>query len=470
MPSESTPLLPGQSRGNNLPGKHNRRSSAGHPTRLPNGGNSTGNTVEEPLKTFRPLQSSRYILLRSWLNLLLLTVPVALACHFVNWPATVKFIISFLSIIPLAALLGDATEQVSMSLGQTLGGLLNATFGNAVELIVGVVALSQNQLRLVQTSMLGSILSNILLVLGCSFAAGGYVFKESTFQTTAAQTSSGVLTLACAALVIPAAYHSTYSRSSGTPPPSPKDLIAALQSLVQGNASAPSTTEMISALAMITREDGDDAPDPHDESLSGLLVLSRGTSIVLLLVYIAYLFFQLKSHSNLFEAEAEGVDENGESEEEHPEMDTYSAAGWLVVVTVITAFCADVLVASIDETATKWKLPKPFIGLILLPIVGNAAEHVTAVWMAMKGRTELTIGVAVGSSIQIAAGMIPILVLVSWALHKNLTLFFADFETIVLFISVVLVNILLQDGRSNYIEGIMLIALYLVIALSYLAA
>lgn len=467
MPSESSPLLPGQSRGNDLPGKQNRRSSAGHPTRIPNGGNSTGNVVEEPLKTFRPLQSSRYILFRSWLNILLLTVPVALACHFVKWPATVKFIISFLSIIPLAALLGDATEQVSMSLGQTLGGLLNATFGNAVELIVGVVALSQNQLRLVQTSMLGSILSNILLVLGCSFAAGGIVFKESTFQTTAAQTSSGVLTLACAALVIPAAYHSTYSRSSGSASPSPKDLVTALQSLVLGNSSAPSTTEMISALAMITRDDGDDAPDPHDESLSGLLVLSRGTSIILLVVYIAYLYFQLKSHSNLFEAEA---DENGESEEEHPEMDTYSAAGWLVIITVVTAFCADVLVSSIDETASKWKLPKPFIGLILLPIVGNAAEHVTAVWMAMKGRTELTIGVAVGSSIQIAAGMIPILVLVSWALHKNLTLFFADFETIVLFIAVVLVNILLQDGRSNYIEGIMLIALYLVIALSYLAA
>lgn len=141
-------------------------------------------------------------------------LPPLLTCHsprpaspgnFTPWPATVKFAISFISIIPLAKLLGDATEQVSMSLGQTLGGLLNATFGNAVELIVGVVALTQGQLRLVQTSMLGSILSNLLLVLGCSFAAAGLNFKESTFQMTGALASSSLMTLACITLVIPAA-------------------------------------------------------------------------------------------------------------------------------------------------------------------------------------------------------------------------------------------------------------------------
>lgn len=411
-PSENTPLI-------------GRRNSA---------------PIENPAKTFQPLRSSRYLLLGSWLNILLLVVPVAIAAKFVQWPATVNFIVSFLSIIPLAALLGDATEQVSMSLGQTLGGLLNATFGNAVELLVGIVALQQNQLRLVQTSLLGSILSNILLVLGCSFAAGGLVYKESTFQTTAAQTSSGIMTLACVGLVIPAAYHSTYARSP------------------------------IDAAGLIGGADPDGAPDPQDDSLKGLLILSRGTSIILLSVYVAYLYFQLKSHASLFEADAEAArtDENGETEEEEkPEMDTYSAFAWLAIITGITALCADVLVASIDETAAKWKLPQAFIGLILLPIVGNAAEHVTSVWMAMRGKMEITIGVSVGSSIQIAAGMIPILVLVAWPLGKDLTLYFADFETIVLFISVMLVNVLLQDGRTNYIEGIMLIALYLIIALSY---
>lgn len=404
--------------------------------------------LDHPAKTFRPLKSSWFLLTNGWLNVLLVTVPVTIAAKFVNWPATVKFVISFLSIIPLAALLGDATEQLSMSLSQSVSALLNATFGNAVELLVGIVALQQDQLRLVQTSMLGSILSNILLVLGCSFAAAGTVYKESTFRMTAAQTSSGIMTLACVGLVIPAAYHSTYARSprDGGAHPSPKDLLL---------GSSP---------------DNGNAPAPHDGTLKGLLVLSRGTAIILLGVYMFYLYFQLKSHASLFEADAQAArtNENGEvEEEEKPEMDAYSAFGWLAIVTVATAVCADVLVASIDETAAQWNLPKAFIGLILLPIVGNAAEHVTSVWMAMKGKMEITIGVSVGSSIQIAAGMIPILVLAAWPLGKNLTLYFADFETIMLFVSVMLVNILLQDGRTNYIEGVLLIALYLIIALAY---
>jgi len=170
------------------------------------------------------------------------------------------------------------------------------------------------------------------------------------------------------------------------------------------------------------------APDPADPSLRGLLILSRGTSIILFLTYIGYLFFQLRTHAQLFEAEED-------DEQEVEEMDQYSAGIWLLIITVITAFCADILVGSIDETAQQWQIPKRwairpviadsrFIGLILLPLVGNAAEHVTSVWMACKGKMELTIGVAVGSSIQIAAGMIPLLVLIAWPLHKDLTLFF----------------------------------------------
>ncbi|KAJ9092464.1 hypothetical protein QFC20_007351 [Naganishia adeliensis] len=403
-------------------------------------------SVAQPTpKAFSPLQSTRYLFFSSWMNILLLSVPVALACNFVSWPQQIKFVISFISIVPLAKLLGDATEQLSMSMGQTIAGILNATFGNAVELIVGIVALQQDQLRLVQTSMLGSILSNLLLVLGCSFAAGGYVYSESQFRQTAAQTSASLMTLSCITLVIPAAYHSTYLR---------------------GNEGKSQSS--------FDRENPGHAPNPKDDSLAGLLKLSRGTSIILLTVYFIYLYFQLKSHHKLFEAEqAARQDGDEEEEEEVAEMDTWSAGFWLAAVTVVTAFCADVLVASIDETASKWSIPKPFIGepfdgdLILLPIVGNAAEHVTSVWMAMKGKMELTIGVSVGSSIQIAAGMIPILTLLAWPMGKPLTLYFADFETIALFVSVILVSGLLNDGASNYLEGVMLVALYLVIALSY---
>nr|XP_031862781.1 calcium/proton exchanger [Kwoniella shandongensis]KAA5529853.1 calcium/proton exchanger [Kwoniella shandongensis] len=347
-----------------------------------------------------------------------------------HWSAVARFSTSFLAIVPLAKLLGDSTEQLSLKLGQTLGGLLNATFGNAVELIVAIAALIQNELRLVQTSLLGSVLSNLLLVLGMSFFASGFYFHESTFQVTAAQASSSLLTLACITLILPAAYHA-------------------------------SETEQTAATIKSLLEDG--APDPNDSSLRGLLILSRGTSIILLLTYLGYLYFQLRTHAQLFEAEqVEG------EEEEVAAMDQWSAGGWLVIITVLTSFCADILVGSIDETASQWHIPKRFIGLILLPLVGNAAEHVTSVWMACKGKMELTIGVSVGSSIQIAAGMIPLLVIIAWPLHKNLTLFFANFETIVLFVSVMLVNLLLQDGRTNYMEGVMLMSLYFVIALSYL--
>ncbi|KAF8077723.1 Sodium/calcium exchanger protein-domain-containing protein [Lyophyllum atratum] len=353
--------------------------------------------------------SYKWFIFKSYLNVLLLFIPLSFVSHHLNWDAALRFSFSFIAIIPLAKLLGDATEQMSAKLGQTLAGLLNASFGNAVEIIVGVAALLQGELRIVQTSMLGSILSNILLVLGCSFIAAGFKFKESTFQITGTQASASLMTLACITLVIPAAYHATNIRNSAE---------------------------------------------------AGLLVISRGTAVLLLGVYIAYLVFQLKTHPELFEPEEE-------PEEEEAHMSVVASGTALLAVTVVTSFCADYLVASIEETAERYSIPKPFIGLILLPIVANAAEHVTAVFMALKNRMELTITVCVGSSIQIAAFVIPLLVVVGWITGHELTLFFADFETVVFFASVLLVNTLIQDGRSNYMEGIMLVALYLVIALSF---
>jgi len=194
---------------------------------------------------------------------------------------------------------------------------------------------------------------------------------------------------------------------------------------------------------------------------SGLLFISRGTAILLLIVYVAYLFFQLKTHAYLFQPS------EGQEEEEELEMSTLSAGTALLFVTIVTSFAADYLVASIEETAERYSIPKPFIGLILLPLVANAAEHVTSVWMAMKNKMELTIGICVGSSIQISAFVIPLLVIVGWITGHDLTLFFANFETIVLFVSVLLVNLLIQDGKSNYMEGLMLVALYFVVALSF---
>ncbi|EGN95738.1 hypothetical protein SERLA73DRAFT_60702 [Serpula lacrymans var. lacrymans S7.3] len=368
------------------------------------------------------LDSYKYFFFGSWFNVLLVFVPLSIISHNLEWDAVLRFSFSFLAIVPLAKLLGEATDQLSVKLGQTLSGLLNASFGNAVEIIVGIAALLQDQLVIVQTSMLGSILSNILLVLGCSFLAGGLKFPEGNFQVQGAQASASLMTLACITLVIPAAYASTTAAG-----------IKEQAECLVGDGRCPTT---------------------------GLLFISRGTAILLFLTYVAYLIFQLKTHKEYFITIEDG------DEEPVAEMSTVAAGSSLLLVTVITSFCADYLVASIEETADRYNIPKPFIGLILLPIVANAAEHVTSVWMAMKGKMELTIGICVGSSIQIATFVIPLLVVIGWITGHPLTLQFANFETIVLSASVLLVTLLIMDGKSNYMEGLMLIVLYLVIAIA----
>ncbi|KAH6918355.1 Sodium/calcium exchanger protein-domain-containing protein [Coprinopsis sp. MPI-PUGE-AT-0042] len=394
MPHESSPLLP-----------HNGTNGHG---RAPLGERISRIIKAEGEPSY--WTSYRWFLFGSWANVLLLFVPLCAIAHHMNWDAALRFVFSFLAIIPLAKLLGDATESLSGRLGETLAGLLNASFGNAVEIIVGIAALLRDEIRIVQTSMIGSVLSNILLVLGCSFLAAGFKRPESNFQATAAQTSSSLMTLACITLVIPAAYHFT-------------------------------------------------TPETYS-SEEGLLIISRGTAIILLGVYGAYLYFQLKSHHFLFK----GAEEN---EEEEPNMNLLAACLALLGVTIVTSFCADYLVASIEETAERYHISKTFIGLILLPIVANAAEHVTSIWMALKNKMELTITICVGSSIQIAAFVVPLLVIVGWITGHELSLYFYDFETIVLFVSVILVNTLIQDGKSNYMEGLLLLALYFVISLAY---
>ncbi|KAG1871401.1 calcium proton exchanger [Suillus subluteus] len=351
-----------------------------------------------------------------------------------DWDVGLVFLFSSMAIVPLAKLLGEATDQLSVKLGETISGLLNASFGNAVEIIVGVAALLNGQLRIVQTSMIGSILSNILLVLGCSFLAGGLYHKQGFFNGTGAQTSTSLMTLFCITLVVPAAYTSTTN--------------AGMQNHCSNLDECPT---------------------------AGLLFISRGTAILLLGVYCAYLWFQLKSHPFLFTAPSSPTAEQNskvtvalaETEETEPRMGTAAAGVALLLVTVVIAFCAEYLVASIEETAVRYSIPKAFIGVILLPIVGNAAEHVTSVWMAMKNKYELTISICVGSSIQIACLVVPLLVIVGWIVDQPLTLHFHSFETIILFVSVFLVNLLLVDGKVNYLEGLMLLTLYFVIALAF---
>lgn len=374
------------------------------------------------------IESFRWLLFSSKINVLLVFVPLGLLAEWLHWGPLAIFVLNFLAIVPLAKLLGDATEQVSLRLGATLGGLLNATFGNAVELIVGIVALLQGQLRIVQMSLAGSILSNLLLVLGFSFFAGGLFQPENSFAQTAAQASGSIMTLGCFTMVLPAAYWGA----------------------MRGNAKEMVLNAFTKPIDM----------EPDFDAMQGILFISRGTAMILILIYVGYLVFQLRTHSFLYEAEEM---EEGETQE----MSSRSAIVALFLITLVTSFNADYLVSAIDDVANNYHISKVFIGTILLPIVGNAAEHVTSVFMAAKNKMEIALSVAIGSSVQICLGMMPVLVLVGWMVGEPLSLYFHDFETITLVISVILVNSLIQDGKSNYLEGALLLALYFVIALSF---
>jgi len=344
---------------------------------------------------------------------ILIFIPLGFIAHFLNWSDTWVFALNFMAIIPLAKLLEFGTEDISLRVGQTIGGLLNATFGNAVELIVSTIALVDGQIRVVQASMLGSIISNLLLVLGMSFAIGGAYHKQQCFNQTAAQTSASLMTLACIGLIIPASFNFAISNAS------------------------------------------------KDERDDELLNLSHGTAIVLLIIYVLYLVFSLKTHSELYRSDEQ------EDEEEKPQLTTPVSLLLLASVTIIVSFSAEYLVGSIEGIVETSGLSRTFLGLILLPIVSNAAEYVTAVTAATKNKMDLAINVAAGSSMQIALFITPFLVILGWILGVDMSLYFQTFETVVLFISVLIVNYLIQDGKSNWLEGAMLIATYSIVGLAF---
>lgn len=398
-------------------------------------------------------------LFNSWINILLLAAPVGIALHYAGVDGKVVFVVNFIAIIPLAAMLSFATEEISLHVGESLGGLLNASFGNAVEMIVAIIALAKGEVVVVQTSLIGSILSNLLLVMGMCFFFGGLRRTEQFFNQTVAQTAASLLALAVGSMIIPTCF----------------DLLSV-------------TSQM------------------------DVASLSRGTAVILLVVYIAYLYFQLSTHKDLFNEESkkvkmrprknalpEGAISKGlaraggigagagrpniterppydelinpgayeEEPEEPEEPQLHIAVAWatLAGATAIIGICAEFMVGGISSITATGKISVEFVGLVLLPIVGNAAEHATAVTVACKDKMDLAIGVAVGSSMQVALFLIPLLVVIGWIMgNDNMTLSFDGFQVAVLFVAVLLVNYLTADGRSNYLEGMLLQCLYLIIA------
>ncbi|AEE33290.1 cation exchanger 5 [Arabidopsis thaliana] len=366
------------------------------------------------------LQSFKIVILSNKLNLLLPFGPLAILLHYLTDNKGWIFLLSLVGITPLAERLGYATEQLACYTGSTVGGLLNATFGNVTELIISIFALKSGMIRVVQLTLLGSILSNMLLVLGCAFFCGGLVFsqKEQVFDKGNAVVNSGLLLMAVMGLLFPAVLHYTHSE-------------------VHAGSSE--------------------------------LALSRFSSCIMLVAYAAYLFFQLKSQPSSYTPLTEETNQNEETsdDDEDPEISKWEAIIWLSILTAWVSLLSGYLVDAIEGASVSWKIPISFISVILLPIVGNAAEHAGAIMFAMKDKLDLSLGVAIGSSIQISMFAVPFCVVIGWMMGAQMDLNFQLFETATLFITVIVVAFFLQEGTSNYFKGLMLILCYLIVAASF---
>jgi len=328
------------------------------------------------------------------------------------------FAASALGIIPTAALMGRATEELAARSGPGIGGLLNVTFGNAPELIIALFALGQGLHEVVKASIIGSIIGNILLVLGAAMLAGGIGREKQTFSRTSASVQTSMLLLAAAALVMPAIFE-----------------------LVEGKGLPQPGAQMVDYGSTVEH-------------------LSLAVAIVLIATYVAGLFFSLKTHRSLFNPEYEDEDSWGWS--------TRTSVLALAVAGVLVGVMSEVLVGSIEEASHAVGLSEFFIGVIVVAIVGNAAEHWVAVLVARKDKMDLSVNIAIGSSAQVALFVAPVLVLASFFLGPHpLALVFNGFELGAILIAILIANYVTQDGESTWFEGVQLLAVYAVFGLAF---
>mmetsp|Transcript_131777 Transcript_131777/g.332867 ORF Transcript_131777/g.332867 Transcript_131777/m.332867 type:complete len:433 (+) Transcript_131777:133-1431(+) len=345
-----------------------------------------------------------------FLSAFLVVIPFGFLTHFLGMQRWLVFLCNFFAILPMAWLIGKSTEDLATYTGEAAGGMLNATFGNVVEMLLCVAGIRQNQISVVQCTLIGSILSNMLLVMGTSFLWGGYNLAPSSkmqYSKVGASAQSTLMLLAVLGITLPTVY----------------------SMLMPGQQE--------------------------------ILDISRGCSSLLIVVYFQFLVFQLKTHKADFEGEEDGGDD------EYPDMTAWTSVVVLATCTVLTAFCSEYLIDAIEGTIEAWHVSKEFIGIIILPIIGNAAEHYTAIVVAGQNKMDLSLGVAVGSSCQMALMVTPFTVLAGWALDKPMSLNFHPFQVTVLFMAVLIVANILRDGESNWLEGSMLVTAYSAIALIY---
>ena len=348
------------------------------------------------------------------LDWLVLAVPAAFAIRFVPaWNnASLLFVVAGAGIIPLAGWLGRATEQIAAHTGAGIGGFLNATFGNAAELIIALTALSKGLTTVVKASLTGSIIGNLLLVLGASAFAGGLRFSHQRFNKTAARVSATAMSMGAAALIIPTVFH------------------------VTANAR------------------------PGGWSAAAEQKLSLAIAVVLFLTYVATLLFSLKTHKALFVGQSE-------AEKHEPTSSLARAVMLLGMATILIAFLSEFLVGSIEAARQSLGLTQTFVGVIVVALVGNAAEHTTAVWAALKNKMDLSLNIAVGSSLQIALFVTPMLVFASYAFSRPMDLEFSLPEIVAMAVAIWIAQQISGDGESNWLEGVQLLSVYVIMAILF---
>lgn len=338
---------------------------------------------------------------------LLIFAPLAVIARLANFDPVLVFVVSAFGLVPLAKLIGDATEELAVYTGPKIGGLLNATLGNAAELIITIFALQAGLLDLVRASITGSIIGNLLLVLGASIVVGGWKHGIQKFDRRTASINATLAVLAVVALAVPSLF--------------------------------------------------DRALTEHPQSE---LLFSEGVALVLIVLYGLNILYA-------FRAKPDEQVEQAAIEEEHASWSLRLTIIVLVGATIATAIVSETLVGAVEPVTVSLGLTEFFVGLIIIPLVGNIAEHVVAIQVALKNKMELSLAVSLGSSLQIALFVAPVLVFISLLFDNRLLLVFNDYELIILFGAALVAALIALDGESNWLEGAMLLAVYLIAALAF---
>ncbi|MBP1888997.1 Ca2+:H+ antiporter [Clostridium moniliforme] len=342
-----------------------------------------------------------------FLKYLLIFIPISIIGEFLNLSSTILFLLSALAIVPLAGIMGQATEEISFYTGPKIGGFLNATFGNATELIISFFALKSGLFDVVKASIAGSVIGNTLLVLGASMFIGGLKFKTQSFNKKVIDVSSSMLLFAVIGLSVPAIFTHTVK------------------------------------------------PELLNTKYEGLSII---VAIIMFLIYILSLVFSFFTHKDLYESSVE--------EGEEAKWSLKKSIGVLAVSTVLIAIESEFLVGAVEPMTESIGLSQFFVGIILIPIIGNAAEHSTAVVMALKNKMDVAVEIAIGSSLQIILFVAPVLIFLS-LLFTPMSIVFNLFELVSLIVSVLIANKVASDGESNWLEGVQLLAVYIIIAAAF---